>query len=67
MNFSIKTVAGEYVDKHFPQASTSEKEKIVNDWVHKIPDSQALVENFKKRAGNPKGKKILDAGSEGNF
>jgi len=63
MSFSIKTVAGEYVQKRFPHASTSEKEKIINDWTNKISDSQALVVDFKRRVGDPRDKKILDVGS----
>lgn len=48
--------------KRFGRASLPEKEKIVRDWVNKIPDSQALVKDFKERVGDPSGKKILDAG-----
>ncbi len=63
MTFSIEYIAREYVYKRFPQASPVEKEKIINDWVNKIEDSKSLVEDFRARAGEPSGKKILDAGS----
>lgn len=48
--------------KRFGRASISEKEKIIKDWVNKIPHSQALVKDFKERVGDPSGKKILDVG-----
>jgi len=63
MTFSIEPIAREYVYKRFTHASTSEKEKIITDWVHKINDSKALVDDFKARIGDPKGKKLLDVGS----
>ena len=63
MPFSIEPVAREYVYRRFPSASIPEKEKIINDWVNKISDSEYLVSDFKKRVGEPKGKKILDVGS----
>ncbi len=63
MSFSIEPIAREYVYRRFKLASTAEKEKIINDWVNKIEDSQALVKDFKERVGDPNGKKILDAGS----
>ena len=62
MNFSIKTVASDYVKRRFPRASMGEKEKVVADWVNKLRDSEALVADFKKRIGNPKDKKIIDVG-----
>ncbi|MDO8492463.1 MAG: class I SAM-dependent methyltransferase [bacterium] len=63
MFFSIDLVAREYVYKRFPHASILEKEKVINDWIGKVSDSRALVADFKERVGEPKGKKILDAGS----
>ncbi len=63
MTFSIEPIAREYVYKRFVRASIPEKEKIINDWVHKIKDSKALVDDFRARVGDPKGKKILDVGS----
>lgn len=62
MPFSIESVAREYVNKRFSQASVPEKEKLVKDWVNKVPDSQALVKDFKERAGDPSGKEMVDIG-----
>lgn len=62
MPFSINSIARSYVYKRFPQASFLEKEKIINDWLNKIKDSHALVEDFRKRVGDPRDKKIIDAG-----
>ena len=63
MHFNIEPIAREYVYRRFPRSSEMEKEKIINDWVNKIDDSKALVDDFKERVGDPRGKKILDAGS----
>lgn len=62
MSFPIEPIAREYVYKRFPSASVTEKEKIIGDWKNKMKDSSALVEDFKRRVGDPSGKKILDVG-----
>lgn len=58
----IKELAENYVEKRFFQASTAEKEKIIDDWSNKVDNSRKLVIDFKKRVGNPAGLKLLDAG-----
>jgi len=62
MTFSITEIAREYIYRRYPKASVPEKEKYVRDWSNKMKDSFALVADFKARAGNPEGKKILDVG-----
>jgi len=62
MHSSFDEIAREHIYKRFVRASASEKEKIINDWVNKISDSQALVKDFRERVGDPSGKKILDVG-----
>lgn len=62
-DFSIRDVAIDYTNKHFYRSSLREKERVINDWTNKIKNSKSLVEDFKKRIGDPAGKKILDAGS----
>jgi 2-polyprenyl-3-methyl-5-hydroxy-6-metoxy-1,4-benzoquinol methylase len=62
MEFSIEKVAKDYIYRRYPRATVLEKEKYVTDWRNKIRDSKALVEDFKKRVGEPAGKKVLDAG-----
>ena len=62
-SFSIDKIAREYVYGRFPHATKIENEKVVLDWVNKIKDSKALVEDFRVRVGDPRGKKILDVGS----
>ncbi len=63
MTFSIESVAREYIYRRYPKASTAEKEKIVRNWEKKMTDSKALVNDFKKRVGDVRGKKIIDLGS----
>lgn len=62
MEFSIERAAKDYIYRRFPNASVVEKEKYVKDWTNKINDSLALVEDFKQRVGEVKGKKVLDVG-----
>src|SRR6185369_4057497 len=62
MPFSIETIAKDYIYRRYPNASIPEKEKYVRDWSDKLEASKALIKDFGKRAFNPKGKKILDAG-----
>lgn len=63
MTFSIESVAQEYIYRRYPKASIPEKEKIVRNWEKKMTDSKSLVEDFRKRVGEVKGKKIIDLGS----
>lgn len=62
MDFSIKSVARDYVNRRFPRASSPEKEKIILDWTNKIEISKNIVEDFTKRVGPLAGKKVLDVG-----
>jgi ubiquinone/menaquinone biosynthesis C-methylase UbiE len=63
MTFSIESVAKEYIYRRYPKASIPEKEKIVKNWEKKMTDAQSLVNDFKKRVGEVRGKKIIDLGS----
>lgn len=56
-------IAYEYVERRFPYASMSEREKIVNDWVGKITQARGIASDFEKRVGLLKGLHVLDAGS----
>lgn len=62
MNFSIESVAREYIYSHFSSASVAEKEKIVLDWANKVSVAKNIVADFSARAGDVGDKKILDAG-----
>lgn len=62
MTYSIQKIAKKYIYERYPRATTLEKEKYVSDWSNKIRDSKSLVDDFKKRVGDPSGKKVLDAG-----
>lgn len=55
--------AREYVEERFPYASSSEREKIVNDWVTKKAQAQGIASDFEKRIGPLSGLHVLDAGS----
>lgn len=63
LSFSIKETAKRYIDGRFPNAGIAEKNKVINDWINKIETSKKIAEDFKLRAANPEGLKILDAGS----
>jgi len=58
----IKNLARSYVEERFTKASAAEKEKLVNDWLNKVENSRKLVIDFKRRIGDPRGSKVLDAG-----
>lgn len=60
--FEIREIAREYIYRRFPRASVKEKEKYIGDWVNKVEAAKGIVKDFKIRAGDPCGKKILDAG-----
>jgi len=62
-NFDIKKIAQDYAYSRFPLASKKENEKLINDWINKIDTARKIVEDFKLRIADPKGLKILDAGS----
>lgn len=61
--FSITETAREYTYSKFPLASKKENEKLIEDWVNKIETTKNIVVDFKSRARDPRGMKILDAGS----
>jgi 2-polyprenyl-3-methyl-5-hydroxy-6-metoxy-1,4-benzoquinol methylase len=61
--FSIEETAKNYINKRLPNACAIEKGKIINNWANKIDLARKIVEDFKLRAINPEGLKILDAGS----
>ncbi len=61
--FEISAVADEYINRRYPRASRPERQKYINDWVHKVEAAQGVVADFTKRVGDPKGQNILDAGS----
>ncbi|MBI4778936.1 hypothetical protein HY797_00595 [Candidatus Falkowbacteria bacterium] len=60
LSFSIKETAKRYIDGRFPNAGIAEKNKVINDWINKIETSKKIAEDFKLRAANPEGLKILD-------
>ena len=58
----IKAQAENYAKKRFARASKAEQEKLIADWSAKVETSRQLVNDFKKRVGDPAGLKLLDAG-----
>lgn len=63
VNFKIENIAKNYVAVRFPRASEKEKNKIINDWINKIEITRNIVADFRLRVADPRGLKILDAGS----
>lgn len=61
--FDITKIAREYAYSKFPLASKKENEKLINDWINKIEITRNIVADFKLRVADPRGMKILDAGS----
>lgn len=51
-----------YVSRALPHAPLSEKEKLVNDWLTKETAAEGIVADFVKRAGDPRGKSVLEVG-----
>lgn len=62
MPFEIVAVAEDYINKRYPRASLPERQKYIKDWTNKVEAAQGIVKDFAERVGDPKGKKILDAG-----
>ncbi|MBI4692177.1 MAG: class I SAM-dependent methyltransferase [Candidatus Terrybacteria bacterium] len=62
-NFDIKKVAREYAYSKFPLATKKENEKLIEDWIRKLDVARKIVSDFKLRITDPRGMKILDAGS----
>lgn len=52
-----------YVERRFPHASLSEREKIVSDWVSKRQQAEGIASDFERRIGPLSGLRVLDAGS----
>lgn len=66
-NEKIKSAAVRYVESNIPNGSKYEKNKVINDWIKKEKTSLGVVEDFKKRAGEIHGKKILEIGFGGGI
>lgn len=54
--------ARSYIDEALPHAGPKEKEKLYNDWIQKKAAAEGIVDDFKKRVGDPKRARILDIG-----
>jgi len=59
---NIEEKARKYVNKTFAQANEWEKEKIIHDWLKKERKTKGLIDDFERRAGKIKGKRILELG-----
>jgi SAM-dependent methyltransferase len=51
-----------YINARFPRASSYEATKLTADWVTKERAAEGIFSDFTKRAGDPRGKKVLDIG-----
>lgn len=65
MNFEAQTRA--YIKHNFPEVSNFEREKLFNDWMVKERIGRKVFDDFLKRAGDPRGKRILDVGFGNGF
>jgi len=62
-DFSLPSIAREYIKQRFPRASQAEHDKYVKDWVSKVEKSNGVADDFAKRTGtNLIGQRILEAG-----
>ncbi len=62
MTFNIETIARKYINERYTKASEPEREKYIQDWIHKLPVARLTVNDFKKRVGDLQGKKLIDMG-----
>lgn len=58
----IEKQVEEYIESRFPRATKWEVKNISGDWYNKESAAKGIVKDFKKRAGDPSGKKILEIG-----
>src|SRR6185369_4647803 len=54
--------ARSYVERALPHGSIAEKQKLVDDWLDKEHAATDILIDFKKRVGDPTGKRVLDLG-----
>ncbi len=59
---SPRVQAEEYLRQAFTNITPHEREKLLRDWEGKEKKAEGLVSDFKRRAGDPHGKKILEIG-----
>ena len=59
---TFEQLAEEFFSARFPDASPYERAKMARDWVTKEAKATGLVADFKRRVGDPRGKKVLDVG-----
>jgi ubiquinone/menaquinone biosynthesis C-methylase UbiE len=57
-----KAEVEEYIHVCGEYTGTYEREKIAKDWAKKQESAAGVVQDFKKRVGNPEGKLVLDVG-----
>ncbi|HEX7651792.1 MAG TPA: class I SAM-dependent methyltransferase [Candidatus Paceibacterota bacterium] len=58
----IRAAAERYVSSCAEYTSPFEHAKIINNWIEKDAQAQVVVEDFKKRVGDPGGTRMLDFG-----
>lgn len=62
-NINFEEITRKYVQKRFPLASSGENEKVIQDWLRKVKNSEGLTQDIEKKIGHLHDKKVLDAGS----
>src|SRR3989338_1240452 len=52
-----------YVEKRFPNGTSLEHERLIQDWLTKPQQAEGIADDFEKRVGPINGLRVLDAGS----
>lgn len=58
----IRALVGRYIEKCHAYTAPYEREKIKEDWLNKVKNTESLLPDFYRRAGNPQGKRVLEIG-----
>ena len=58
----LRQAAEQYLENCAEYTSPFEREKLINNWIEKDRVAQGVVDDFRKRVGDPKGSRMLDFG-----
>lgn len=58
----IRKQAERYIERCHAYTAPYEREKIKEDWLNKVKNTESLLPDFYRRAGDPRGKRVLEIG-----